>query len=38
MHASENNILAGVVFAANNTDFGEDFVSAIAQQRFWDRK
>ncbi|WP_340002737.1 catalase [Oceanobacillus sp. FSL K6-0127] len=38
IHASENNNLAGVVFAANNPDFGEDFVSAIAQQRFWDRK
>ena len=38
IHASENNNLAGVVFAANNPDFGEDFVSAIAQQRFWNRK
>ncbi|PAV27865.1 catalase HPII [Virgibacillus profundi] len=35
---SPNNNLAGVVFAANNPDFGKDFVSAIAKQRFWDRK
>src|SRR5699024_7209150 len=34
---SNQNNLAGVVFAANNPDFGKDFVSAIAQQRFWDR-
>ena len=32
-----NNNLAGVVFAANNTNFENDFVTAIAQQRFWDR-
>ncbi|WP_368654562.1 catalase [Ornithinibacillus sp. 4-3] len=35
---SEKSNLAGVVFAANNPNFGEDFVSAIAQQRFWNRK
>ncbi|UJL47729.1 catalase [Virgibacillus sp. NKC19-16] len=35
---SSKNNFAGVVFADNNSDFGEDFVSAIAQQRFWDRK
>lgn len=34
---TEENNLAGVVFAANNPNFGEEFVSAIAQQRFWDR-
>lgn len=34
---NENN-LAGVVFAANNANFGKEFVNAIAQQRFWDRK
>ena len=28
---------AGVIFAANNPNFGEDFVSAIAKMRFWDR-
>ncbi|WP_010530228.1 catalase [Lentibacillus jeotgali] len=37
IHASKTNNLAGVVFAANNPDFGKDFVSAIAHQRFWDR-
>ncbi|RYG73455.1 catalase [Lentibacillus lipolyticus] len=35
---SGNNNLAGVVFAANNPNFNKDFVAAIAQQRFWDRK
>ncbi|GEL77928.1 catalase [Tenuibacillus multivorans] len=34
---SDKNNLAGVVFAANNPEFGQDFVTAIAQQRFWDR-
>lgn len=34
---SESNNLAGVVFDDNNPDFGTDFVSAIEQQRFWDR-
>ncbi|MGN7476518.1 catalase [Solibacillus silvestris] len=34
---SENNNLAGVVFAANNPNFEKDFVAAIGQQRFWDR-
>lgn len=38
IHTSEKNNLAGVVFAANNPNFGNEFVSAIAQQRFWDRK
>ncbi|MEK4304399.1 catalase [Oceanobacillus sp. FSL K6-0251] len=37
IQASKNNNLAGVVFAANNTDFGEEFVSAIAEHRFWNR-
>src|SRR5699024_3330990 len=37
IQATEENNLAGVVFAANNPNFGEEFVSAIAQQRFWDR-
>ncbi|PID20882.1 catalase HPII [Sporosarcina sp. P3] len=35
---SGNNNFAGVVYAKNNPDFGKDFVSAIAQQRFWDRR
>lgn len=38
VQASTSNNLAGVVFAANNPNFGEDFVSAVAEQRFWDRK
>ncbi|QQK80701.1 catalase [Salicibibacter cibi] len=29
--------LPGVVFASNNPNFGYEFVSAIAQQRFWNR-
>lgn len=37
IRTSESNNLAGVVFAMNNPDFGEEFVSAIATQRFWDR-
>lgn len=27
----------GVIFAENNSDFGKEFVAAIAQKRFWDR-
>ncbi|CAM3180098.1 catalase [Filibacter tadaridae] len=38
IQVSENNNLAGVVFAASNPDFAKEFVSAIAQQRFWNRK
>ena len=38
IQSSAGNNLAGVVFAANNANFGEDFVSAIAQMRFWNRK
>ena len=34
---SEQNNLAGVIFAENNQNFGEEFVSAIATQRFWKR-
>jgi catalase len=34
---SEQNNLTGVIFAENNQDFGEQFVSAIATQRFWNR-
>jgi catalase len=34
---SDKNNLAGVVFSANNPNFGEEFLSAIAQQRFWNR-
>lgn len=28
----------GIVFATDNPDFDDDFVKAIAQQRFWDRE
>lgn len=37
IQATEQNNLAGVIFAEDNPDFGEDFISAIAQQRFWNR-
>lgn len=37
LKASDKNNLAGVVFAASNPDFAEDFVKAIAKQRFWNR-
>lgn len=37
LHPSEENNLEGVVFANNNPNFNEDFISAIAHQRFWDR-
>ncbi|WP_200805806.1 catalase [Edaphobacillus lindanitolerans] len=38
LEASNENNLAGVVFASNNPDFAKEFVAAIAHQRFWDRK
>lgn len=34
---TEGNNLAGVVFAENNPNFGNDFVAAIGQHRFWNR-
>lgn len=37
MQTTDENNLAGVIFSANNPNFGKDFVTAIAQQRFWDR-
>lgn len=37
IQASKENNLAGVVFAENNPDFGEQFIMAIARQRFWNR-
>lgn len=37
IHPSGNSNLAGVVFAANNPNFGKEFVTAIAQKRFWNR-
>lgn len=38
IQSTDNNNLAGVVFATNNPNFAKDFVQAIAQQRFWNRK
>ena len=38
MKVPKRSNLPGVVFAANNPNFGKQFVSAIAQQRFWNRK
>ncbi len=35
---SPNNNLEGVVFAKDNSNFNEDFLAAIGQQRFWNRK
>ncbi|HZK01953.1 MAG TPA: catalase, partial [Anaerovoracaceae bacterium] len=34
---SPDNNLDGVVFAKGNSDFANEFVKAIAKQRFWDR-
>jgi len=33
----DKNNLAGVIISENNSNFGDEFVSAIAQQRFWER-
>ncbi|WP_251638856.1 catalase [Sporosarcina sp. NCCP-2716] len=35
---SELNNMDGVIFADDNKDFTGQFIGAIAQQRFWDRK
>lgn len=37
IQASKENNLAGVVFADQAANFGEEFVKAIARQRFWNR-
>lgn len=34
---SQNNNFEGVIFATNNPNFESEFISAIAQQRFWNR-
>ncbi|WP_425435900.1 catalase [Oceanobacillus senegalensis] len=34
---SKDNNLAGVVFAENNPNFEQDFITAIGKQRFWNR-
>lgn len=38
IQASEENNLAGVVFAENNPNFEAEFVSAISNKRFWNRQ
>ena len=38
VQSSAKNNLAGVVFAANNPNFEKEYVAAVAQQRFWNRK
>ncbi|GAA0614821.1 catalase [Virgibacillus siamensis] len=35
---SEEKNLLGVISSANNPDFTQEFISAIGQQRFWERK
>lgn len=35
---SEYNNLEGVVFAENNPNFGDEFLSAITKRRFWNRR
>ncbi|WP_424237597.1 catalase [Bhargavaea ginsengi] len=37
VQATPQNNLAGVVFAADNPNFGEEFVEAIGTMRFWNR-
>lgn len=36
--ASNEDTGVGIVFAKDNSNFAEDFVSAVAQARFWERK
>lgn len=38
LNKSEKPNPEGVVFASDSTNFGQEFVHAIAQQRFWNRK
>ena len=33
----EDNNLSGVVFAAKNANFPDEFITAIGKRRFWDR-
>ncbi|WP_336823592.1 catalase [Sporosarcina sp. USHLN248] len=37
LQTTDRNNLDGVVFAENNPNFANEFVNAIAHQRFWDR-
>ncbi|MGI6161842.1 MAG: catalase [Christensenellales bacterium] len=36
-YIQETGNLAGVVFAKDSANFADDFVTAVSQQRFWDR-
>ncbi|MET3575029.1 catalase [Bhargavaea ullalensis] len=38
LQSGEKNNLEGVVFAEGNPDFAEEFLGAVAQHRFWNRK
>ncbi|MFD1206054.1 catalase [Sporosarcina contaminans] len=38
IETTERNNLHGVVFAKDRPEFANEFINAIAQQRFWDRK
>ncbi|WP_336823591.1 catalase [Sporosarcina sp. USHLN248] len=38
IETTEKNNLHGVVFAKDRPEFANEFINAIAQQRFWDRK
>jgi catalase len=33
----QDNNTPGIIFARNNPNFGDDFMAAITQKRFWDR-
>lgn len=37
LNPAKGNNLTGVVFAQNNPHFTQEFIKAIAKQRFWDR-
>lgn len=37
IHATKQNNLAGVIYTEKTTDFPEEFIQAIARQRFWNR-
>jgi catalase len=34
----QGNNSAGIIYSANNDRFGEDFLAAVTQKRFWDRE
>ena len=37
IRGTDRNNLSGVIFAANNPNFNQEFIQAITQMRFWDR-